>query len=332
MPGSPRAPRLSVSLGKGERVKPPVFAYLEPRTVAETTEILAAATGRKDGATNGATNGGTVLLAGGQSLVPLLNRRRVRPAALVDLNRVEGLDTVALGEHSVRIGALVRLRTLENDHALRAVLPVLPEAVRQVAYPQIRSRSTLGGSLCHADPAAELPALALALGARLRLRSTYGERIERADDFYLPGGRTTRRHDELLTEIEFPLRDAFRHGFTEIPRHGERGYPLVGVCVAVGLDGTGTVTVARVAGAGAADRPHRLTAAEEALAGKNLVRLGRRGDGLADVLGAVEVEAAPRTDPYGSAAFRRALLRTALRRTVSRLADGTEAADGEDRP
>lgn len=290
-------------------MKPPVFEYVAPRTVEETVRAL--------GTTGGAGGAAPLVtpLAGGQSLMPLLNRRRVRPALLVDLNRVADLDTVTVGERTVRVGALTRLRTLEAHAPLRAALPVLHDTVRLVAHPQIRSRATLGGSLCHADPAAELPTLALALGARMRLASMAGTRTEAAEDFFRPGG-TSRLPGELLTEVEFPLPEGFRFRFAEIPRHAHGGFPLVGVCVGVRRDTAGAVTQARLAAAGAADRPLRLTEAEQALTGRVL----RTPDDLpAAVLDAVAAQVSPPTDPHGSAAFRTALLGTALRRAVTTL-------------
>ncbi|MDJ1134953.1 FAD binding domain-containing protein [Streptomyces iconiensis] len=292
-------------------MKPPVFEYMAPRTVEETVRVLGAAE----------TAGGAVPLAGGQSLMPLLNRRRVRPSLLVDLNRVADLDTLIVGERTVRIGALTRLRTLEAHGPLRTALPVLHDTVRLVAHPQVRSRATLGGSLCHADPAAELPTLALALGARLRLASAGGARTETADEFFAAGG-TSRLPGELLTEVEFPVPEGFRFHFEEIPRHAHGGFPLVGVCVGVRRDAAGTVTHARIAAAGAADHPLRLTEAERALTGRQL----GAPDGVArDVLDAATAQASPPSDLHGSGAFRTALLRTALRRAVTTL-NGQETA------
>ncbi|MFG3254635.1 FAD binding domain-containing protein [Streptomyces sp. NPDC048172] len=278
-------------------MKPPAFDYRAPRTVDETVRLLSGA------------NGTTTLLAGGQSLLPLLNRRRVRPVTLVDLGGVADLDAVTLEQSAVRIGALAWLRALETHTALRDTLPVLRETVRLVAYPQIRTRATLGGSLCHADPAAELPALALALGARLLLRSAAGQRTLDAEEFYRPGGGTALRPGELLTEVELPLHEGHRFRFAEVPRLGQGGFPLVGACAGVSLDADGTVVSARLSAAGAADRPLRLHEAEHALTGRPLTELGTTLDAAAH-------EADPPSDTYGSADYRRALLRTTLRRAL----------------
>ena len=295
-------------------MKPPVFEYLAPRSLDEALELTARA------------GDGTVPLAGGQSLLPLLNHRRVRPVSVVDLNGLPGLDTVEYDGSSVRIGALTRLRALERDTALAAALPVLRETVRLVAHPQIRSRSTLGGSLCHADPAAELPALALALDARLRLRSVDGERTVEARDFYRPGGATARWPGELLVSGELPLHDGFRFCFTEVTRSGQGGFPLVGICAGVRCDATGRVAEARLAGAGVADRPLRLTATEQALTGR---RFTPPRDDVDEVVAAARDEADPPPGPHGSSAYRTALLGTVVRRALARLAG--EGDDGEGR-
>nr|WP_277608118.1 FAD binding domain-containing protein [Streptomyces boncukensis] len=272
---------------------------MEPRTVEDTVRILAE------------SNGVAALLAGGQSLLPLLNHRRIRPRAVVDLNRVPGLDSVRLVGGSVRIGALTRLRALEAHAALADVLPVLPQTVRLVAYPQIRSRGTLGGSLCHADPAAELPALAMALGARLRLAAQSGERTVEAAAFYHPRGGTTLRPGELLTEVEFPPAERFRWRFEEVPRAGQRGLPLVGACAGVVRDTDGTVTRARFAGSGVAARPVRLPEGEHALVGGPLTAATARA-----AAEAAAASAAPPSDAHGSGDYRRALLRTTLQRAL----------------
>lgn len=286
-------------------MKPPAFGYVEPRTVEQAVDALASA-GRD-----------RVVLAGGQTLLPLLNQRQRRPAVVVDINRVSGLDGITISGSTVRVGAMVRLRTLERDVALREALPILPDTAGFVAYPQIRTRTTIGGSLCHADPAAELPALAVALDARLHLRSRTRTRIEDADTFFRSASLTTCRPDELLTEIEIPRHPGFAFRFDEVRRGG--GFPLVGLCFGVTADDRGVVTAARMAGAGVADRPLRLRAGEAELVGRRL------SDGLDDVLEAVSAEIAPPSDSYGTSHYRRGLMRTLIRRASVRLAAGVGA-------
>lgn len=283
-------------------MKPPAFDYQEPRTLDETVELLAR------------TDQDATVLAGGQSLVPLLNLRLARPEVLVDINRVPGLDGVEIGDTAVTVGAMTRLAALERDGALAAALPILPEAIALVAHPQIRNRTTIGGSLCHADPTAELPAVAVALDARLHLRSTGGTRIESAADFFQTVFTTSKRPDELLTAVEFPRHDAFRYCFEEVSRrHGD--FPFVGLCFGVRLE-DGVVAAARLAGAGVADRPVRLPGAEAALVGRRL------SDDLAGVLEAASTEVHPPSDIHGTSTFRRGLLRAVIRRAATRLDQG----------
>lgn len=277
-------------------MKPPLFDYHEPRTVEDAVAAMAPA------------DRDCSVLAGGQTLLPLLNLRRLRPDVVVDINRVAGLDGVRITADTVHIGTMARLRTIERDRSLRAALPVLPQTAALVAYPQIRTRTTLGGCLCHADPAAELPALALALDARLHLRSALGARTVPADTFFRSAARTTRARSELLTGVEFPRHPGFRFGFHEVTRGG--GFPLVGVCFGVATDGAGVVTAARLAGAGVAGRPLRLRAAEQALIARRLT------DDLGDVLEAASVELADRH----ATAYHRGLMRTLLRRAAARAA------------
>ncbi|MET8756364.1 FAD binding domain-containing protein [Lentzea sp. NPDC004782] len=282
-------------------MKPAVFEYQEPRSLGEAVAVLATP-GRE-----------CVVLAGGQSLVPLLNLRRVRPRIVVDVNQVPELTGVHITDDVVRIGAMTRLRDIERHAGLRSALPVLPETAALVAYPQIRTRTTIGGSLCHADPAAELPTLAVALGARLLLRSARGDRIEDAESFFAPPG-TSRRPDELLTEIELPRRQGFRFRFEEATRSG--GFPLVGVCLGVRVDERGLVAEALVAAGGVAEHPVRLPAGERLLHGRDLA------GNVDDVVSAVSAVLTPPTNTHATAGYRHALLRTLLRRAAAALATG----------
>ncbi|MFI9388795.1 FAD binding domain-containing protein [Kutzneria sp. NPDC052558] len=281
-------------------MKPVAFDYLTPSSVAEAVGALARA------------GGSAVALAGGQSLVPLLNARRVRPATVVDLNRLPELAECRIGDEVVRIGAMARLHSLAGNPELGRALPVLSEAVATVAHRQIRHRATLGGSMCHADPAAQLPAVAVALGARLRLRSATGARVEEAQSFFGGAFHTSRRPDELLVAVDFPVHKGFRFRFESVTRRGARGFPFVAACFGVRLTGS-VISSARLAASGVADRPVRLAAAERALAGRAL------SDDLGDVLDTAAAEVDPPDDIHGSAAFRADLLRTVLRRAAARL-------------
>ncbi|WP_406181082.1 FAD binding domain-containing protein [Streptomyces sp. NBC_01006] len=288
-------------------MKPAAFDYQVPRTLDEALALLAGA------------DRPAVPLAGGQSLVPLLNQRRVRPATVVDLNRVAGLAGIRVTADSVRVGAMTRLSDVEADPALTAALPVLAHTAGLVAHRQIRHRSTLGGSLCHADPAGQLPACVVALGARLTLHSTQGARTLDAEDFFQGPHLTARRPGELLTAVAIPRRPGFRHRFEEVSRRGSAGRPLVGVCLAVAVEGP-VVVRARLAASGIADRPVRLREAERALVGQP------PGTSLSGVLDAASAAADPPGDLHGSAAYRTDMLRTALRRAVTRLVPERNAA------
>lgn len=280
-------------------MKPAAFDYHRPDTVEDVLGLL----------TGGAPD--VALLAGGQSLVRLMNLRTVRPSVVVDINRVAGLGNLTATADALRIGSMVRLHRIEHDPVVRERLPVLARAAALVGHPQIRSRATIGGSLCHGDPAAELPTLAVALGARLRLRSSDGERTVAAEEFYHQPYTTARRPSELLTGIEFPVPSGVVRHVEEISRR-TNDLPLVVVCVALGLAG-GTVASARIAAGGVAPTPVRLTAAEHALTGL------AHGAPLDAVLAAAAEEADPPDVPHAPPGLRRALLRTALRRALVRL-------------
>ncbi len=285
-------------------MKPAAFAYQRPDAIAAVLDTLSA--GAPD----------VALLAGGQSLVRLMNARTVRLAVLVDINGVPGLDHLDVTADTVRIGAMVRVGRLERDPSLRARLPVLAEAAALIGHPQIRSRATIGGSLSHADPAAELPTLAVTLGARLRLRSASGERVVPASDFYQAPQATVRRHSELLTEIEIPAPGNLIAQFAEISRR-VNDLPLVGVCIAVTVD-DGVITSAQVGAGGVGPVPIRLTTAEQMLAGQALADLAP-GLPLHGALAATADHVDPSDEPGVPAAFRRGLLRAAIRRAAARL-------------
>jgi carbon-monoxide dehydrogenase medium subunit len=276
-------------------VKPPAFDYQDPATIDEVLDLLSAA--RADAS----------LLAGGQSLMPLLNMRRVRPRLLIDLNRVAGLDQVSVTPESVTIGATARLDRLAHDPEVAAALPALPRVISFVAHPQIRTRTTIGGSLSHADPAAELPALAVGLGAILHLRSSAGTRAVPAEEFFKTAFTTARRPDELLTDVEFPRHPGLTVRYDEIARAGD--FPFVGLCLGLRLTG-GEVTEARAAAAGAADRPVRLRALERSL-------IGRTPEAAADDAAlAASDEVDPLTDQHATGEYRRGALRALVRRLL----------------
>ena len=263
-----------------------------------------------------------LFLAGGQSLVPAMNFRLARPALLIDINPLHELDFVRVGgDGGLRIGALVRHRTLERDGLVAQHAPLVAEAIRHVAHPQIRNRGTLGGNLAHADPASELPAVMLALGARFRARSSRGERWIDAPAFFRGPLTTGLGPEEMLVEVALPALPS-RSGtcFVEVARR--RGdYALVGVAAVVTLGSDGACTNAGLALCNAGATPVRATKAAAALVGR---RVGEREIRDAAAMAASEID--PPANIHATAAFRRHLaavltqraLETALARAQGR--------------
>ena len=173
-------------------MKLPPFDYQAPATLREAVQILS------DGA------GAAKAIAGGQSLIPILAFRLASPSVLVDLAGIAGLDDITIGEAGVSIGAMVRWRELEEHAGLRSACPLIPAAVGHIAHYQIRNRGTIGGSLAHADPAAEMPGIAAACDAQIEIVGTTGPRKVDAQDFFLAPLTTCLAHDELITAIHFP--------------------------------------------------------------------------------------------------------------------------------
>jgi CO/xanthine dehydrogenase FAD-binding subunit len=209
-------------------------------------------------------------LAGGQSLVPMLNFRVVQPSVLIDLNPLTQLSGITHANGALRIGALTRYRMLERDPMIAEAVPLLPEALPHIAHPQIRNRGTLGGNLAHADPASELPAIVVALEGRLRARSTFGERWIAAHDFFVGPLTTALSVDEMLVEIELPTRIK-RSGFCFLEVARRRGdFAMMGVAVALSLGMFGQCNQVRVVLCGAGDRPIDVSAAASALIGRSI--------------------------------------------------------------
>ena len=226
-------------------MKPPPFEYEAPTSIEQTLPLLGDA--------------GTVL-AGGQSLVPLLNLRLAQPELVVDINGVAELDYLDAGDGPLRIGAMARQVALERSELVRERWPLLHKAVRHVGHVQTRTRGTVGGSVAHADPAAELPTALIALGARVHLRSASGARVVDASEFLLGPLHTVRQPEELLTEIEVPEQpDGAGAGFAEHARtHGDFATAGAAAVVAAGRAGLALF--------GAGPAPARAEAGERALA------------------------------------------------------------------
>lgn len=263
------------------------------------------------------------LLAGGQSLVPMLNMRLVRPSVVVDLRRVEGLDGITRTDTTLRIGAMVTQRDAETSPTVGTACPLLVEALCLVAHPQIRNRGTIGGSLAHADPAAELPAVVLLLDGVLRVHGRGGERSIPAAEFFRSYLTTALEPGEILTAVELPVATP-RSGSAclEVTRR-PGDFPLCGAACHVELGDDGTLTDARLALFGVADRPVRATAAEERLRG------ARPDERLVAVAAETAVgDLTPRGDLHASPAYRHHLTQVVARRCMA-AAVGRARADAE---
>lgn len=292
-------------------MKPAPFEYQAPASLDAVLDLLAR------------SGGDAKILAGGQSLIPVMNFRLAEPALLVDINKLAELDFIRRDEEGgVRIGALTRHRRLERDPLVAEAAPLLHEAVPFIAHPQIRNRGTFGGSLAHADPAAELPAVAVALRARFRLQRAGGERWVPAGDFFTGLFATALEPDEMLTEAAIPpLAPGTGWAFQEIARrHGD--YAQVGVAALVTLDESGRCREARLVYLSAGDRPVEAREAARMLAGEEL--------SPAAIEAAAEKASRDEMNPFGdvhaTAEFKRHLARVitgrALRRAAERARDG----------
>jgi len=237
-------------------VKPPRFDYHDPQTVAEVLTLL-----HEHGED-------AKLLAGGQSLIPVLNMRLAKPRVLIDLSRVAGLSYVRLEDEVLAIGAMTRHAALERSPLIGRYQPLLRDAERHIGHIQIRNRGTVGGSLAHADPAAELPAVMAALDATMRIAGPSGTRDVPAADFFLMYFTTCMQPDELLVEIRVPLMpDRSGHAFEELARrHGD--FALAGVACLLTLAADGTVADSRLGLIGVGMTPVRAHAAEAVLKGR----------------------------------------------------------------
>jgi carbon-monoxide dehydrogenase medium subunit len=282
-------------------MKPPKFDYASPDSLAEALELLARGQGEARP------------LAGGQSLMPVLAFRLAAPALLVDLRQVPGLDRIDIGPDGVRLGARVRWRDIERDARLCTAAPLLAEAIGHVAHYQIRNRGTVGGSLAHADPAAELPGIAVASDALVEVASVRGQRTIAAGDFFLGALSTALEPDELITALVLPPWPARRHAaFEELSRR--RGdFAMAGVAVGFELDGNARATGTRIAAIGAADRPLRLRTAESALDGRTV-----DARAIAEAAAAASAEVDPADDLHASAAYRRNLVGVLVERAIAR--------------
>ena len=280
-------------------MKPAAFAYHPMKTLAETTALLAELgdEGR--------------ILAGGQSLVPLMNFRLAQPSHIVDINGVTELAYIRRSGDRIAIGALARQAQVERSDDVRRDVPLLAEALTWVAHPPIRHRGTVVGSIAHADPAAELPAVALALAAQITIASAGGPRTVPAEEFFVGPFSTVVRAGELVTEVTFPVAPpGSGHAFVEFARrHGD--FAIAGAAVTLTLDG-GTVGDARIVLCGVGPIPLRARGAEDALRGAvpDESVVAAAADAAVDGL-------EPSADIHGGSAYRVRVARAQVLKAIS---------------
>jgi carbon-monoxide dehydrogenase medium subunit len=279
-------------------MKMPPFEYACPGTVAEAVQLLA-------------SNDDAKALAGGQSLMPMLAFRLAQPSLLVDLRKLTELRQIKISDAGVSLGALVRWRDIEDDVRLAAAHPLLKAAIAHVAHYQIRNRGTAGGSIAHADPAAEMPGIAVACDAEISVVGKAGARVIKAGEFFQGPLITALAADEIIVEIRLPAWPASRRwGFQEFARR--RGdFALAAAAVFYDQDADGRARNAHVGVIGVADRPLRLPAAEAELNGKAVDEAT-----IAKAEAAASASVDPDDDIHASGAYRKALVGTMVERAL----------------
>ena len=294
-------------------MKPAPFEYFCPATLEEALALLA-------------EHGSDAKpLAGGQSLIPAMNFRLATPSVLVDLNGISELAHVRRVDRGLRIGGMTRHRTLETNSVIAAEQPLIADTMPFVAHAAIRSRGTIGGSLAHADPAAELPAVMLALAASITLQKQGGARQVPAAEFFTGLFSTAIEPGEIITEVEVPRaehRDRTGYAFDEISRrHGD--FALAGAAAVVTVDNVGVCTTARVALLSVADRPVIAEQVSRALVGQRPTPPSIRDAAEAS---AASTDIDPAGDIHASSHYRRRLAAVLIRRVLERAFSFLESA------
>ena len=281
-------------------MKPPPFDYCCPDTLDEALALLAE------------HGEDAKVLAGGQSLVPMLNLRALHPGVLIDINRLPGLDYISLEDGQLRIGALARHKAVLESAAVGEASPLMAAAYPYVSHGPIRNRGTLCGNLCHNDPASEMPAVTVACGAEMVLQSAGGTRTVGAADFFTGLLSTAARTDEILVEVRVPKAPYGQYSaFQEVSaRKGDFAYVAVGATLQLGVDDV--CSDVRVVCAGVGDGPHRARAAEDVLTG------AAPSDGAFREAAAAAADGIdPGEDFHADADYRRDLVRSLTRRALS---------------
>jgi len=281
-------------------MKPASFSYVRPTTVEEALSALAQ------------QGGEAKVLAGGQSLIAMMNLRLLKPSRLVDINRVAALDYIRHDNGTLAIGALTRLSAAERSPLVAQHCPLMTEAIQHIAHRPIRNRGTVGGNLAHADPTSELPAVAVATDATFVARSAKGQRTILAADFFVGHLTTALQPDELLTEVRVPPSRLAGQGwsFMEVsPRKGD--YALVGVAATLQVK-DGACQAARLVYCGVAGRAQRVPEAEQALVGRAADEGAFRA-----AAGIASQRVHPDSDFHATAAYRRDLVNALTRRALA---------------
>ena len=284
-------------------MKLPPFDYACPTTLPEAVQLLSA------------PGGDAKLIAGGQSLVPMLAFRLAQPTLLVDLRKLGDLRGIKISQKGVTLGAMVRWREIEDDERLKTAHPLLKAAVAHIAHYQIRNRGTVGGSLAHADPAAEMPGIAITCDAEIAVVGKAGARVIQAADFFQGALTTALTADEIIVEVRLPAwHPERRWGFEEFARR--RGdFAMAAAAVFYDQNDNGTARKAHVGVVGVADRPLRLPSVEAVLNGRTVDAAA-----IAEAEAAASAAVDPQDDIHASAAYRRALAGTMVERALKRAA------------
>jgi carbon-monoxide dehydrogenase medium subunit len=280
-------------------MKLPPFDYACPATLSEAVQLLAS------------RDGDAKALAGGQSLVPMLAFRLAQPALLVDLRKLADLRGIRITDKGVTLGAMVRWREIEDDDRLASAHPLLKAAIEHVAHYQIRNRGTVGGSVAHADPAAEMPGIAMTCDAEIAVVGTSGARTIQAAEFFQGALTTALTPDEIIVEIRLPAwPKARRWGFQEFARR--RGdFAMAAAAVFYDQDESGKAKNAHIGVIGVADRPLRLAAVEDVINGRVVDEIT-----IAAADAATSAAVDPQDDIHASAAYRRSLVGTMVERAL----------------
>jgi carbon-monoxide dehydrogenase medium subunit len=288
---------------------PPAFDYLAPETLSEAVHMLS-------------ENGDAKVLAGGQSLIPMMRFRLAAPAVLIDLNRLTGLEYIREEDGMLKLGALTREAMIDGSSLVRERYPLLADTARVVADPLVRNMSTVGGNLAHADPANDHPATMLAYGAEIVATGPQGERLIPVSEFFVGPFEASLTPDEILTEIRIPAPQARSAGAYVKMERKVGDFATAAVAVQVALDENGNCAQAGIGLTNVGIIPIRALAAEQALTGQPL-----NAESLRQAARLAAEAAEPESDQRGSAEYKRHLIRTltvrALRKAAERIQGGS---------